>query len=438
MTESLEKLRQQYDSIPYAKMPLEQSPRGDYNALFVHSMVTPYYLRHRKVIDTQGKVILDAGCGGGYTSLMLAEANPGARIVGVDLSEESVKMARERLAYHHFDNVEFHALSIEDLPQLGQTFDYINCDEVLYLIPDPLRGLQTMQSVLNPEGIIRANLHSALQRAPFYRAQEIFREVGLMDGPIGAPEVQVVINTMQALKPDVMLKVQTWQPSYSTPEGVLGILVNHLLLGDKGFTIPQLFELLEQSNLDLISLVNWRHWEVSDLFQQPDDLPAFWAMSLMGADLPNRLRIYELLHPVNRLIDFWCTQAEAASGISVDQWEEADWQGAIAHLHPQLRTEDVKQALLSCIAAGKPFEFTQFIDLPAMGLVTVESAIAACLLPLWEAPQPISALVDRYLKTHPVHPATLEPTSEATAWEMIQQLLNRLDAFLYVLLEAAS
>ena len=40
-------------------------------------MVTPYYLRNQKVIETKEKIILDAGCGSGYTSLVLAEANPG-------------------------------------------------------------------------------------------------------------------------------------------------------------------------------------------------------------------------------------------------------------------------------------------------------------------------------------------------------------------------
>jgi len=57
------------------------------------------------------------------------------------------------------DNTEFHVISIEELPQLGLSFDYINCDEVLYFFPDPSVGLQAMKSVLQPDGIIRTNLH---------------------------------------------------------------------------------------------------------------------------------------------------------------------------------------------------------------------------------------------------------------------------------------
>ena len=140
--ELLEKIRQQYETSPYPRTPLEQSPKDDFNSLYIHNLVTSYYLRYQKVIDTEGKVILDAGCGSGWKSLILAEANPGAKIVGIDISEESVKLAQQRLKFHGFDHVEFHAISIYDLPSLGLEFDYINNDEMLYLLPDLVAALK--------------------------------------------------------------------------------------------------------------------------------------------------------------------------------------------------------------------------------------------------------------------------------------------------------
>jgi ubiquinone/menaquinone biosynthesis C-methylase UbiE len=120
-----EKIRQQFDTGPYPRIALEKSPKNDLISLYIHNLVNPYYLRNQKVIDTEGKVILDAGCGTGYKSLVLAEANPGAKIVGVDISEKSIELAKQRLQYHGFENTEFHLVSIEDLPNLGLSFDYI-------------------------------------------------------------------------------------------------------------------------------------------------------------------------------------------------------------------------------------------------------------------------------------------------------------------------
>ncbi|MEC4868651.1 MAG: class I SAM-dependent methyltransferase, partial [Jaaginema sp. PMC 1078.18] len=180
-TELFERIRQQFDFEPYPNTPLEASPEYNINELYIHNLTTSYYLRNQKITQTENKLILDAGCGSGYKSLVLACANPGAKIVGIDLSEKSIELARLRLQYHGFDNVEFHALAIDELPRLNLQFDYINCDEVIYLTPDIVETLQLMASVLKPDGIIRTNLHSALQRRNYYQAQQLFKMMGLME-----------------------------------------------------------------------------------------------------------------------------------------------------------------------------------------------------------------------------------------------------------------
>jgi 2-polyprenyl-3-methyl-5-hydroxy-6-metoxy-1,4-benzoquinol methylase len=63
--EALDKIRQQYDRAPYPRTPLDASPKQDYNTLYIHNLVTSYYLRYQRVIDTKDKLILDVGCGSG-------------------------------------------------------------------------------------------------------------------------------------------------------------------------------------------------------------------------------------------------------------------------------------------------------------------------------------------------------------------------------------
>ena len=289
--ELLEKIRQQYETSPYPQAALDDSPKDNLNALFMHSLVTSYYLRYQKVIETKDKVILDAGCGSGWKSLMLAEANPGAKIVGIDISEESVKLSRYRLEHHGFDNVEFHTLSIYDLQSLGMEFDYINCDEMLYLLPDPVAALKVMKSVLKPEGIIRTNLHSALQRSGFLRAQKLFQIMGLTESNPGDLEVEIVLETMKALKDGIDLKAKTWNPNFEKEDTKQSVLMNYLLQGDNGFIIPQMFDMLQKSDIEFISMVNWRLWEVTDLFKEPENLPIFLGMNLPELDIEQRLHL---------------------------------------------------------------------------------------------------------------------------------------------------
>ncbi|MEG3836764.1 class I SAM-dependent methyltransferase [Microcoleus sp. Z1_C3] len=433
-SELIEKIRQQFDKAPYPRIPLETSPKNSYQTLYLHNLVTAYYIRNQKVIETEGKVILDAGCGSGYKSLILAEANPGAKIVGIDLSEESVKLARQRLQYHGFENIEFHTLSIEELPSLNQQFDYINCDEVLYLLPDAVVGLQAMKAVLKPDGIIRTNLHSSLQRSSFFAVQKVFKIMGLMDDNPREMEIELAKEIIQDLKDDVAIKSRTWSsPAEKNEEWMLA---NYLLLGDRGYTVPEVFSALRDADLEFISMVSWRLWDLTDLFKEPNNIPAFLAMSLPDIPVEQRLHLFELLHPVHRLIDFWCgLPNQAQSFVPVSEWTVADWQQAKVHLHPQLRTPQLKEDLIKSITNQSSFEISRYVTSPTLVPILIESSVAACLLPLWEGAHPVISLAERWLNLRPLDLVTLEPVNQERAFNEIKELLISLEVFLYVLLE---
>ncbi|MFM6204026.1 class I SAM-dependent methyltransferase [Planktothrix sp.] len=431
--ELLQKIRQQFDSAPYPRIPLEQSPKNDYELLFIHNLVTPYYLKYQKVINTEGKIILDAGCGSGYKSLVLAEANPGVKIVGIDISEQSIELAKQRLKFHGFDNAEFHVLSIEDLPQLGYEFDYINADEVLYLCPNLFNAMQGIKQVLKPQGIIRANVHSLYQRIGYFRAQSLFKLMGVMDESSQELKAEIARETIESIKDEVVLKTQTWNsPDYKNDEW---LLANYLLQGDKGYTIPELFAVLKATDLQLISMVKWRQWQLLDLFKEPDNLPTFLAFSLSEISIEEQLHLFELINPVHRLLDFWCGHCDQEWILPVSEWTEADWQTARVHLHPQLRTNQAKADLIECIQTYRPYEISQYVKLPTRIPITLESRRAACLLPLWDGEQTVISLAERWQQIYPVDPITLEPMTVQRTLQQIQELLITLDAFLYVLLE---
>lgn len=432
--ELIENIRQQFNNTPYPRIPLEDSPKDDSELLYLHNLVTAYYLRNRKIINTSGKVILDAGCGTGYKSLVLAIANPGAKIVGIDLSEESVKLAEQRLQYHGVANAEFYALRIEDLPTLGLQFDYINADEVLYLLPDAIAGLQAMKSVLAPDGIIRTNLHSSNARSALFRAQAVFKTMGLMNGSPGELEIEIVRETMEALQDKVGLKAITWNSERGQDEA--WIMANYLLVGDKGCTIPEVFAMLRGADLEFISMVAWRRWDLMNLFKEPDDLPPFLAMSLPEASVEEQLHLFDLLHPLHRLFDFWCgNPARTQDFVPVAEWTAVDWQSARVHLHPQLRTSQIREDLSNCIESQTPFEISRYIIVPTLAPVAIDCTIAACLLPLWEGPQSVVSIVEQWRSIRSQIGVNLESVSDETAFEEVKELLTRLEVFLYVLLE---
>jgi SAM-dependent methyltransferase len=433
--ELLEKIRHQFDFGPYPRIEIDRSPKDEVNLLYYHNLVTPFYLRNQKVINPEGLIILEAGCGTGYKALVLAEANPGAKIIGIDISKESIELARKRFQYHGVENGEFHLLSLYDLPNLGLEFDYINCDELLYLFPEPGVALQAMKSVLKPQGIIRSNLHSSIQRFNYFRAQELFRLMGLMDSNPEDMEIDIAVETMKALKDNVDLKTKAWNPSYEGEDGKEAVLMNYLFQGDKGYTIPDLFAVLRAANLEFISMVKWRQWNLLDLFKDPDNLPVLLAISLPEISVEQQLHLFELLHPIHRLLDFWCGHPNQAQPfVPVADWSSSDWLNAKVYLHPQLKKPAVQEEVINCSTQFHLFEISKY--LPVAGEQSlIDSLIAACLLPLWEEAQSVPSLMERWQKLQPVHPVTLEPTAESDAFNVVSSALTALERFGYVLLE---
>ncbi len=429
----LENLRQQYDGTPYLNFSLEKSPQEKLDWFFKHYVVTPYYLKSQKVVSTEGKVILDAGCGSGYKSLMLARANPGAKIIGVDFSQESIHLAEKRLRHHGFSKAEFHVLAIEDLANLAQKFDYINCDEVLYFFPDPVSGLKTMKSVLKPDGVIRANLHSSIQRAAYFRAQTLFSKMGLMDEAPKHTEIELVRTTMNALKDNVQLKRSTWDASFDTsPKSVL---MNHLIVGDQGFTVPEMFSILDTAGLEFMRMVDWRTWQLETLFQDPDDLPLFLDLSLPSLSQTDALELFELLQPTHYLLDFWCGHpGQFPSLCSISEWSWAEWQQVQVHLHPYLQTSEIEAAFISSATRLNMLVLNQYLP-DDQEPVVIDSTVAAALLPLLSGPQSLVSLMRRWQQLRPLHPQTLEPAMPDDIFALLRQTLVRLEQVGVVMLE---
>ena len=443
-----EKIRQQFDMEPYPNVPLEHRPGQNIETLYLHDIRTAFHVRNQQICQTEGAVILDAGCGSGYKSLVLATANPGARIIGIDLSEKSVNLARDRLRYHGYEQAEFYAMGIDELPQLGIEFDYINCDEVLYLTPDIAQTLQVFKSVLKPAGIIRANLHSAIQRSLSFRSQQLFRLMGLMDGNPSELEMGIVKETFESLEDWVEVKRRTWnvhrermiKAGVEEPFDAEYILMNYLFQGDTGYTIADMFTALEVADLEFISMVEWTQWSLLDLFKDADDLPTFWALSFPELPIALQLQLKELLHANHRLLDFWCGHpGQRHPATAIAEWSETDWNTATVQLHPQLQMPKVREDLLQAIATLEPFTISQYVPaLQRKQSVFLKYPLSACLLLLWEGPQSVPALTQRWLQIQPCDWVTLESVDPAQAWQEITGMLASLADYRYVLIESAS
>jgi len=94
--------------------------------------------------------VLDLGCGSGWATRLMAERARNGRVVGVDISDEMIKLARETSV--SFPNVEFQVASAEQLPFANDEFTDAFSMESLYYYADIAAALREIRRVLKPGG----------------------------------------------------------------------------------------------------------------------------------------------------------------------------------------------------------------------------------------------------------------------------------------------
>tara|TARA_B110000305_G_C19382142_1_gene610177 strand:+ start:90 stop:791 length:702 start_codon:yes stop_codon:yes gene_type:complete len=102
------------------------------------------------IISLNNKDILDVGCGGGILSEGLSKA--GARVVGIDMADKALNVAKLHLHESQLD-ITYEKSSAEDFSakHAGQ-FDVVTCMEMLEHVPDPFRVVRACADLVKPGG----------------------------------------------------------------------------------------------------------------------------------------------------------------------------------------------------------------------------------------------------------------------------------------------
>ena len=95
----------------------------------------------------RGKLVLDAGCGGGRYSKLLG--THGAKVLGLDLSDAVEKAARSCC---NLANVGIIQADLLDIPLAPRTFDFAFSIGVLHHSPDPRRAFTQVADKVKPGG----------------------------------------------------------------------------------------------------------------------------------------------------------------------------------------------------------------------------------------------------------------------------------------------
>jgi len=100
-----------------------------------------------------GEVVLDLGSGGGIDCFLAArQVGPQGRVIGLDMTPEMIRLARQNAKKMEINNVEFRYGEMEEMPLPDESVDVIISNCVINLSPDKDKVFSEAYRVLRPGG----------------------------------------------------------------------------------------------------------------------------------------------------------------------------------------------------------------------------------------------------------------------------------------------
>ncbi len=187
--------------------------------------------------------ILVAGCGTTQAA-HYAVRWPNARVVGIDVSANSLAFTEELKRKYALDNLELHQLPVERAGELGQIFEHVVSTGVLHHLPDPDTGLRALRDVLAPAGALNVMVYAPYGRAGVYMLQDYCRRLGIGRT---APEIADLAASLKALPPEhPLVPLLRNSPDFATTAGIADALLHPQ---DRAYTVPQLLDFLTNAGL---------------------------------------------------------------------------------------------------------------------------------------------------------------------------------------------
>ncbi|MCA6540671.1 MAG: class I SAM-dependent methyltransferase, partial [Pseudanabaena sp. M037S2SP2A07QC] len=216
--------------------------------------------------------ILDAGCGSGVSTEYLVHLNPEATVIGIDLSEGTLAVAKERCQRSGATRVEFHHLSLFDADQLEGEFDLINSVGVLHHTSDPIRGIQALANKLAPGGLLHIFVYGELGRWEIRLMQEAIallqgdKRGDYVDGVKIGREIFANLPENNALR---RREKERWEME-NTQDACFADMYVHPQEID--YNVNTLFELIDASGLEFLGFSNPHVWDLDRLIGKVPNL----------------------------------------------------------------------------------------------------------------------------------------------------------------------
>lgn len=188
--------------------------------------------------------MLVAGCGTGREAALAAFRYPDARITAIDISETAIAYASARCREGPPARIDFRAMDLGSVAELGKRFHFIACSGVLHHLPDPEAGWAALAETLEPGGVMRIMVYSEPARAAIRSAQASL--VDLRDRPVDGDLLREARRRLIGGAPAIL----EGSIDFYTLQGIYDLLLHP---HEDSFDVPRIGRALDALGLELLA-----------------------------------------------------------------------------------------------------------------------------------------------------------------------------------------
>lgn len=204
--------------------------------------------------------VLDAGCGSGRVTELLAARLPRGRVIALDASPAMIAAARSRLASFG-DRIEYVVADLGQPLPLGEPVDAILSTATFHWVPDHDALFANLAAVLRPGGWLVAQCGGAGNIASVRR---VLATIG--DGWLGASHYETPLDTTRRLDAAGFVDIECWLTDEPTPfepgepletylrTVILGAHVERLPAGERDAFVHAVATALPEPLIDYVRL----------------------------------------------------------------------------------------------------------------------------------------------------------------------------------------
>ncbi len=250
----LKQVQEQYLDYPYPLRDPEDDKKRIIATFEGYLSNINHYLYSGKQNFKKGFRVLVAGGGTGDSTIWLAKQlmdYPKSEIVYIDFSKTSMDIAKKRAENHGINNITWIEDSILNIPSLNLgKFDYFNCSGVLHHLENPDLGIKILYDVLKENGGGSIMVYAQYGRTGVYQVQELLRKTGkgIKSCQEEVSSAWDVINSLP--KTNWYIRGEELVNDHKI-FGDIGLYDLFLHKQDRAYTIPQLYEFVENAGLNI-------------------------------------------------------------------------------------------------------------------------------------------------------------------------------------------